>query len=492
MNDNPFDNPEDEFREMMKKFLGAGGEINPEDLAKAAGIPFDSAQLANLMQNLMHAASTPNQGLSKEAALSNALQQASIDGISVTPQTRSELEQQAALAELWLSEVTTVSQNPENLVVADRATWVKTTIDAWLEIGEPVAKNISAALSDAIGNSFPEELSGIMPNTDGIMQSLGSSLFSMQLGQTVGQLSKEVITGGEIGISLSREAKPILVPQNIQEFAQDLDVPLDQIQLYLAARELAHARIFKHAKWLTLAVTTQVNEHSKGFSIDSIQINDIAESIDPSDPESMRELIVSGRLIPEKTPAQREALEKLETTLALIEGWVSLVTQQSCQRLPKYAAIEEAVRRRRATGGPAEQAFSTLVGLELRPKLMREAAEMWRLVGEEVGIEGRDALWAHPDLLPTLDDIKNPAGLIARITVAEPVLDDMDEELRKLLQNSGDGGVGADDGPVDTDDGSLGSDDSGNGNGSDNGGSNGSESDNSDPHDGDKKDDSDS
>jgi uncharacterized protein (DUF2342 family) len=57
---------------------------------------------------------------------------------------------------------------------------------------------------------------------------------------------------------------------------------------------------------------------------------------------------------------------------------------------------------------------------------------MWREVGSALGSQKRDSLWGHPDLLPTLDDIANPAGLIERIR-ANDNDDDIDKELRELL-----------------------------------------------------------
>ena len=85
------------------------------------------------------------------------------------------------------------------------------------------------------------------------------------------------------------------------------------------------------------------------------------EPFDPTNPEELREALSSGALIPPKTPEQLEALARLETTIALIEGWVDAVTEAATARLPKREAIAESVRRRRATGGPAEKAFGTLV-----------------------------------------------------------------------------------------------------------------------------------
>ncbi len=74
--------------------------------------------------------------------------------------------------------------------------------------------------------------------------------------------------------------------------------------------------------------------------------------------------------------------------------------------------LAEAVRRRRATGGPAERTFATLVGLELRPRRLREAATLWRTLTEARGTQGRDAVWDHPDLLPTADDLDDPEGFV--------------------------------------------------------------------------------
>ena len=156
------------------------------------------------------------------------------------------------------------------------------------------------------------------------------------------------------------------------------------------------------------------------LGVDIDQVQRFAEGFDPTDTERLKEAFSSGELIPPKTESQEAALARLETTLALVEGWVDVVTADATARLPKSGAIAETVRRRRATGGPGEQAFATLVGLELRPRRLREAAAMWRKVTDALGTAGRDALWSHPDLLPTAEDIDAPDALIARLTAAEP------------------------------------------------------------------------
>src|SRR5699024_9280982 len=145
--------------------------------------------------------------------------------------------------------------------------------------------------------------------------------------------------------------------------------------------------------------------YARGIHIDMSRIEDLAHNIDPSNPESMQAALSEGVFMPARTPEQDAALEKLETALALVEGWVDEVSFAAGANLPSAAAIRETIRRRRATGGPAEHAFGSLVGLELRPRRLREAADLWSSLKDERGIAGRDAIWAHPDLLPTSADL---------------------------------------------------------------------------------------
>lgn len=136
---------------------------------------------------------------------------------------------------------------------------------------------------------------------------------------------------------------------------------------------------------------------------------------------------------PQLTEDQQLALDRLETLLALIEGWVSLITEQATKNLPMAPQLAETMARRRATGGPAEHAFSQLVGLELRPRKMREALAFWRHYEENHGFEARDQLWEGPETLPTGEDLDDPAGFTSRRALLNASEDEFDAALEKLL-----------------------------------------------------------
>jgi len=232
-----------------------------------------------------------------------------------------------------------------------------------------------------------------------------------------------VVTSTDVGLPLAPAGTGVLVPQNVADFAAGLDRPADEVRLFLALREAASQRLFAHVPWLRQQLQDAVHAYARGITIDREAIErGITEAmsgmeggLDPSNPESIQQLLGSGVLEPEETPEQQMALRRLETLLALVEGWVdTLVAAAATDRLPGQSALAETMRRRRASGGPAEQTFATLVGLQLRPRRLRDAAAVWAAMGQRYGASDRDRLWSHPDLLPTSDDLDEPMDFVAR------------------------------------------------------------------------------
>jgi putative hydrolase len=247
----------------------------------------------------------------------------------------------------------------------------------------------------------------------GMVQQLGVVAFSMQLGEALATLAGDVVSSSDIGIPLTPEPQCALLPRNVDAFGGGLGLPIDDVRLYLALRESAHQRLFAHVSWLRPRVIGAVEEYARGVHVDQDRLAAAMGEIDMSNPDALQQLMGNGLLQPEDTPEQAAAIARLETLLALVEGWVDDVVDQAiAERLPSAVSLRETMRRRRAAGGPAEKTFATLVGMELRPRLAREAATLFAVVRAGRGVEARDALWAHPDLLPGPDDLADPLGFI--------------------------------------------------------------------------------
>ena len=319
------------------------------------------------------------------------------------------------LAEMWMDENTTLPTGVQVTEAWTPTMWIDATIDSWKRLCDPVANQMAGMWT----KSLPPEAQQLAGPMMGMITQMSGAAYGQQLGQALGHLATTVLTSTEIGLPLGRVGTAALLPAAIATFGEGLDQPRSEVLLFLAAREAAHHRLFNHVPWLSSLLFDAVEAYARGITMDFSAIEEAARNFDPTslaDPEALQGLLAQGTFEPKDTPEQRAALERLEVLLALVEGWVSTVVRDSLnERIPGADALGETLRRRRASGGPAEQTFATLVGLELRPRKLREAAALWARLTTDLGIDKRDEVWAHPDLLPDSSDLDNPAGFIDRI-----------------------------------------------------------------------------
>jgi putative hydrolase len=354
-----------------------------------------------------------------------------------------------SLAEIWLDQATRFPRVSTTVAAWSRAEWIEQTMPVWRGLVEPVAVHIADAMEGALSFGSTEEVAGL-PGMAGMEKMLrpmlrtsGASMFGLQLGQGLGNLATEVVGATDIGLPLSEPGHVALLPTNIKAFGEGLEQSSEDVTLYLALRECARQRLFASAGWLRSQMLALVEQYARGISIDTSALEQAVGQLDASNLEELTSSLEGGLFEPQKTPEQLATLERLETMLALVEGWVDeVVTQATAQWMPSAAALAEAVRRARATGGPAEETFATLVGLELRPRRMRDAANLWAALRDARGVDGRDAVWSHPDLVPTSADLDDPLGFVAGESRSEGEENaDFDTALEELLKgesNEGD------------------------------------------------------
>lgn len=348
--------------------------------------------------------------------LARQLASSSIGFVKPVPeQTSGAIADAVRLAETWLDGVTPLPAGTTRTVAWTPGEWVDNTLATWKRLCDPVAEQIS----NVWVQTLPEEAKGMAGPLLAMMSQMGGMAFGSQLGQALGTLSKEVLTSTDIGIPLGPKGTAALMPEAVEALGEGLEQPRSELLTFLAAREAAHHRLFSGVPWLSSQLLNAIEAFAKGMRIDTSGIEELAANFNPAalaDPSQMEQLLSQGMFEPKATPEQVAALERLETLLALIDGWVqTVVTEALGDRIPGTTALSEMLRRRRATGGPAEQTFATLVGLELRPRKLREAAVLWERLTEAVGADARDAVWQHPDLLPSAEDLDEPAGFIDRI-----------------------------------------------------------------------------
>jgi putative hydrolase len=423
---------------------GAGGPFGAQGPFGAMGDPNQFADALRQFADLLSWQGGPvNWDLAKNVARHAIV---AAGDPSVLEAQRREITEAVRLADLWLDEATAFPSGIRKIEAWSRSEWLEATFPIWAKLCDPIAAKGVEAMGGMLnidpaqlGDEVPEEMRqalgalgggagglGGLAGLGAMLRQIGGAMIGSQTGTAVGELAREVVGSTDIGLPLGPEGVAALLPAGVAQFGQGLSVDAGEVRLFLALREAAHHRLFAHVPWLRGHLLGAVEQYASGITVDMTRLQEAIPDVDITNPEALRDALAGeGLFRPEDTPAQKAALVRLETALALVEGWVATVVSAAARdRLTHADALAETVRRRRATGGPAERTFATLVGLELRPRRLREAAAIWQGLTSARGVDGRDALWSHPDLLPAADDLENPDTFVH----GQPELDISDLE----------------------------------------------------------------
>jgi len=459
---NPDEPVEPDFEAMLASLLGAADNPEVAKALAAMGIDkTDPASMGMLGAQLKAMFTTgPVEPFNVELASDVARKSVAAEGDAiVSAAARREVEQAVEVAHLWIDAVTDLPTPAGSVHAWSRAEWVDQTMPMWRQLVEPVATGVSTAVVAAMRSQMGQfedgqELPAVPGMPEGMdpraflgqvepmMARMSGTMFGVQVGQAVGALAGSLVSGTDMGLPLVPGHGVALLPANIAAFAEGLEVDLAEVRLYLAVREAARVRLFAEVAWLGPQLVGAVQAYARDISIDTEGIESAMQSIDPSDPEAMQAALSNSLFSPEPSQAQRSALTLLETYLALVEGWVAVVADRATgTHLPHSAALDEAVRRQHASAGPAGQIFSQLVGLELRPRRLRDSANLWAALEAKGGAASRDSAWAHPDLAPTAADLDDPLGYVDRF-MSRGTRDEMDAALDAMLSEGDPGSLG--------------------------------------------------
>ena len=451
---------------------GAGDAI--QQMWKQMGIdPTDSGVMAMLQNQMkqMFGAQTPEARMEMSTDVARKTVASETDP-TVTAAQQREVDDAVHVANLWIDPVTTLPAPNGKGLAWSRAEWVEATMPTWHRLVEPVSEGVTAAMTKAMDEQFErlksEGLSGLTEGVEGLpegfpdlsgidlgnligqiqpaVRQMAGSMFSAQLGHGVGALAADLLSATEVGLPLLDGEDVALLPANVAAFTDGLGIDIGEVRLYLAVREAARARLFAQVPWLGPQLDAAVRDYARNITIDTDAIEEQVRDMDLQNPAGIQEALRDKLFSPTPTAEQRAALDRLETSLALVEGWVDLVTEQATTgHLPHADALGEALRRRRVSG-PAQKTFSGLVGLELRPRRLKDAKNLWAALENAGGADFRDAPWEHPDIAPTGADLDDPLGYVEKRRDAASS-DDVDSALDALLRDDGDddGGGGATD-----------------------------------------------
>lgn len=336
------------------------------------------------------------------------------------------------IADIWLNEATDFPATSSSSTRAiSRLDWVDETLPGWQATMEPLATGLSAAISKLLdeaiasqGSEYEESMAAAPVGAiAGLLRSFIGTMIATQLGQAIGAIATSATGAHDVGLPILQPARSLLIPENIEKWGADTEIAKSEIYLFQALREGAIARLFEHNPWIVSYIRSAIVEYGAGIKIDLEAIQRQAEEAMQGMESNMGEQsfsfsLDSGIFTPEETPSQRAALEKLETVLALVDGWADdVATLAAGDRIPSITALRELHRRKRATSAPTQQLFKTMLGLEVSPKLAREASAFWSRVREVKDVTARDQIWSG--ILPSATELLAPDLFLASTEIPD-------------------------------------------------------------------------
>jgi putative hydrolase len=277
-----------------------------------------------------------------------------------------------------------------------------------------------------------------MPGAGEMVGRVGGLLAGLQAGALVGQLARSVLAQYELAMPPDDPGRVLVVPENVRAFEQAAGLPADQLRLWLACHEVAGQRLLVGVGWLRDHLHGLVDDIARETDPDASGLLDRLQSLDAmGNPEALQELLEGGGegLLGPPSAALQAAVGRLEVLLALTAGYPVVIAGRALDgRLPALDAIQAAVRARLADREAPYGLFAQLLRADPERAAAAKGERFCRELLAATDIEGLDRVWAHPDFLPSTEELDVPGRWLERVGLVGGEEVDLEEGLRALLE----------------------------------------------------------
>jgi coenzyme F420 biosynthesis associated uncharacterized protein len=301
----------------------------------------------------------------------------------------------AAESERLVSAYTGLSA--ESLPVAEavgRPEWIDANLRAIAGVLDPVAERLAAKLGPVGGAA-------------GAVLAIEAGAISGLLGgRVLGQYEFSVLDPGA-------PARLLFVGPNLGHAAKAMEADPDQLLRWVALHETTHALQFGGVPWLREHLAGLVRELLGALEVDPRGLFRIP---DLSDLRGLVDRVRTDGLALVAVGAERRGtLESAQAFMALLEGYAEHVMDAvGADLLADLDAMRSAMDRRRAERSGLLRVLDKLIGLDLKLRQYQQGKAFCDAVVARGGIAALNRAWAGPEALPTVVELDDAAGWLAR------------------------------------------------------------------------------
>jgi putative hydrolase len=350
-----------------------------------------------------------------------ATQQAGPVG-NVDPSVRIALGDLSRIVEMHVRDLTAYEGSFPEISPVTPAMWAQQTLDAYRPLFTDLATSLGRrdTTSEAVDTSDP--FAAMLANLNSMM---APSMLGMAVGSMVGRMATRAF--GQYDLPIPRQEDTLLiVPANVDGFATEWSLPVDEMRLWVLAQELTGHVLFSLGT-VRADVTALVREYVGGFRPDPDALLEHLQGMgadDLGDPsQALQQAFADPALLlgAVRSPEQAALAPRLDAAIAGVVGYVDFQVDGAAVRLIGGEAlrIAEAVRRRRIEHSPHDQFVERLLGLSLDHDQVQRGKQFVGGVVDRVGDAGLNTAFSRPAALPTPAEIEAPGLWLARLGVGD-------------------------------------------------------------------------
>ena len=288
-----------------------------------------------------------------------------------------------------------------------RASWAEANLSTLSDLLEPVALRLD------------DRLAATGPFAGALRAGTGVTL-AAEVGLVTGFMSQQVLGQYEVSL-LAPAPRPrlLLVAANLDAAARALDVDRESFLRWVTIHELVHALQFGAVPWL--------RDHLGGLLRSYLATVDVKISSGsaggfpslPNPADLVARYREGGLAALVQTREQRDILERLQVTMAVVEGHAEHVMDALAPDLvPEHEGLRAAMEHRRDNRSAPQRVLFRLLGMELKMRQYREGKAFCDAVVQAGGMELLQGVWAGPDPLPDASELSDPQRWLLRTAPA--------------------------------------------------------------------------
>lgn len=206
------------------------------------------------------------------------------------------------------------------------------------------------------------------------------------------------------------------VGQNMVETERRLGFVPEEFALWVALHEVTHRFQFAGVPWLRERFLSLVHAYLASVEMD-------ASSMAARFAGGVRRL-VAGDLPPEErnpvyllaSEDQRDVLNQIQALMAVVEGHGNFVMDSvGAQVIPSFQRMRHLFEARRKQTSVIQRAINHAIGLEMKLRQYELGQQFCNAVVERGGAAALGAMWAAPENLPTIAELREPRLWLQRI-----------------------------------------------------------------------------